>query len=170
MSDSQEFLKYPKGKTEPGTYCECCGRYNARDLTTNVIVWQHNQVLLIHRDHEPFSDYWGLPGGYLDWDESVTAGAQRELFEETGLVAPSMELVTVRSDVSASDGRQNVDMFFLTREVSGVIKVQPGEVKDAQWFSITGLPEKIAFGHREIVLELMPYLTGQISVWPVHVL
>lgn len=170
MADQQEFLKFPRGKISPGTYCEECGRYNARDLTTNVIVWQDNKVLLIKRGIQPFMDYWGLPGGYLDWDETIKAGAQRELFEETGLVAPELELVTIRSDVSSGDGRQNIEMFFLARETRGEIIPQQEEVKDAKWFGVTELPDKVAFGHGDIIFELLPYLTGRIPAWQVQLL
>lgn len=37
-----------------------------------------------------FQGYWGLPCGYLDWDESLTQAMLREVWEECGLYLPSL--------------------------------------------------------------------------------
>ena len=42
------------------------------------------RVLLIRRKHDPFAGRWALPGGFLEIDEAIEAGARRELREETG--------------------------------------------------------------------------------------
>lgn len=37
-----------------------------------------------------FQGYWGLPCGYLDWDETLSQGMVREVWEECGLHLPSL--------------------------------------------------------------------------------
>lgn len=37
-----------------------------------------------------FQGYWGLPCGYLDWDESLCDALLREVWEECGLYLPSL--------------------------------------------------------------------------------
>jgi ADP-ribose pyrophosphatase YjhB (NUDIX family) len=44
-----------------------------------------NQVLLVKRAHPPQQGFWHIPGGKLEWGESVGACAEREVLEETGL-------------------------------------------------------------------------------------
>ena len=54
-----------------------------------------NSVLLINRDARPDDDHYGKfngLGGKLELDESVAAGALRELVEEAGVTATSLSL------------------------------------------------------------------------------
>ena len=39
--------------------------------------------LLVQRGNHPNKGMWSLPGGKIEWRESILSGAQRELFEET---------------------------------------------------------------------------------------
>ncbi|MFP4112448.1 MAG: NUDIX domain-containing protein [Candidatus Woesearchaeota archaeon] len=45
------------------------------------------KVLLHHRLKEPFYDYYGFPGGKIDFGEEILQAAEKELMEETGLTA-----------------------------------------------------------------------------------
>ena len=40
------------------------------------------RVLLVQRGRPPRAGSWGLPGGLLELDETLAAGAQREVYEE----------------------------------------------------------------------------------------
>lgn len=141
----------PTGLIPKGTVCPTCARYNARNITCNVIVWKDQKVLLIQRDHEPGKGLWAIPGGYVGWDETVEESARRELQEETGLVAGKLQFVGTRSDSTAGDERQNIDLYFYTSEVSGEPKQQVGEVKNMDWFSLEELPQPMAFDHGRLL-------------------
>jgi 8-oxo-dGTP diphosphatase len=48
----------------------------------------HDQVLLLLRDNKPglsFANHWTLPGGCVEFNETIEAAVQRELQEEIGL-------------------------------------------------------------------------------------
>jgi len=51
------------------------------------------QILLIKRGGYPYKGSWALPGGFVDIDEDITAAANRELMEETGLSGLYLEQV-----------------------------------------------------------------------------
>lgn len=152
----KNFLKYPTGTIRKGEFCRCCNRYNSRNVTSNLILLdEENRVLLIKRGHDPEAEKWALPGGYLEWDETVEEAAVREIYEETGLRVGEVVLASVRSDLSAGDKRQNVDLMFISREYQGEVKVDGVEIKDAGWFNIEQLPKDIAFGHDKIIKEVV---------------
>jgi 8-oxo-dGTP diphosphatase len=57
-----------------------------------IVVWE-DRVLLVRRGREPLKGHWTLPGGLLEVGESLAAGVEREVREETGLDVEVLELV-----------------------------------------------------------------------------
>ena len=160
MSESL-WINNPTGLIPTGTVCTTCARFNARDITCNVIALVDGKVLLIQRDHEPMKGAWGFPGGYLSWDETLVEGAARELKEETGLQPGKLFFVGTRSDASAGDGRQNIDLYFYTREVTGTPIAQVGEVAAIEWFDPKNLPSPLAFNHGFLLEKFLPEITAR---------
>jgi 8-oxo-dGTP pyrophosphatase MutT (NUDIX family) len=93
---------------------------------------------------------WGYHGGSVDLDESVETAAARELFEETGLTARTLELFGVFSGEDMryvypnGDIVSNVDIVYLCREYSGELRSQAEEVSDLAFFSTECLPNNIS--------------------------
>ena len=93
---------------------------------------------------------WGYAGGSVELDEVVEEAAKRELFEETGLIAESLELFGVFSGKEThyvypnGDEVSNVDIVFICKEYSGELKCQKGEVDELRFFSVEEIPENIS--------------------------
>ena len=45
---------------------------------------RNDKILLVKRKKDPFKENWAIPGGFLEDEEPLEAGATRELKEETG--------------------------------------------------------------------------------------
>jgi ADP-ribose pyrophosphatase YjhB (NUDIX family) len=96
-------------------------------------------VLVRRRDN----GRWGLPGGMVDWGETVTATVQRELAEETGL-----ELVKIRRLVGVysapdRDPRLHSICIVVEADVEGTMQVQDTlEISEVKAFLPTSLPEE----------------------------
>lgn len=158
------WLTNPTGLIPKGEICDHCAKYNARNLTSNLVIVKNNKILLVHRDHEPEKGTWAFPGGYLSWDETVEQAAARELKEETGLEAERLQLIGIRSDESAHDGRQNVDIYFYTNNVTGEMKKQSGEIADIRWFDLDELPKYLAFDHLKLLQSFLPAIKTNFQV------
>ncbi len=120
------------------------------------------EILLIQRGREPFRGKWALPGGFLELDEELQAGAARELKEETGLEGIDLEqLCTIGTIGRDPRGR------LLTVVYWGISRTnqQPcagDDAGQAGWFPVQQLPE-MAFDHADIVATA----TGKLlSVYP----
>lgn len=96
------------------------------------------------------SGCWGEHGGYLEIGETVEEAAKRELFEETGLTANSLEFFGVFSGKETfytypnGDKVANVDVAFLCEDFAGSAEADISEVTDLAWFDIDNLPENIS--------------------------
>lgn len=63
--------------------------------TVGVVCLKGDQVLLIKRGQPPRLNQWSLPGGKLEWGETLEVAALRELKEETGVDAELLGLLDV---------------------------------------------------------------------------
>src|SRR5215831_15792001 len=59
--------------------------YLDHKVVAGAVVWEGGRLLLTRRSIDPAYGKWTFPAGYVDWGESVPAGAERETREETGL-------------------------------------------------------------------------------------
>lgn len=112
-----------------------------------IVVDSENRILLQLRSD---NHCWGYAGGSVELDEVVEEAAKRELFEETGLIAESMELFGVFSGKDThyvypnGDEVSNVDIVYVCRKYSGTLKCQAGEVEELKFFRLDEVPENIS--------------------------
>jgi len=93
---------------------------------------------------------WAYPGGLVDVNEVVEEAAKRELTEETGIVAHSLQLFGVFSGKELyhiypnGDEVSIVDVVYVCKNFSGNIKADNIECADAKFFPIDKLPENMS--------------------------
>src|ERR1700686_678684 len=70
------------------------------------VVWNEaGEVLLIRRGKPPREGSWSIPGGKVEWGESLTDALIREVLEETGIRVEILGLIEVlESRVPGVDG------------------------------------------------------------------
>ncbi len=87
----------PDGKRE--MVCGACAFvfYLNHKVVAGTIPVEDGRILLTRRAIHPAHGKWTFPGGYVDWGETVDAGALRETYEETGLTVELGSLVGVYS-------------------------------------------------------------------------
>ena len=132
--------------------CSHCGRFANRGVTIDAIILKDNQVLLIKRGVEPFKGYWGLPGGYVGWDETIADAVKREVSEELGVKATFVKGLGLYSD-PARHPKQCIDIPHYV-EIEG----EPKAGEDAQefkYFRLNELPEEMAFDHKKLLQDYL---------------
>lgn len=115
------------------------------------------QVLLVERGRDPYKGSWAFPGGFLNIDEDASAGARRELKEETGLTVGQIMQVGAYTDPKR-DPRGRVISIVYVAYLNELQPVQGGDdAAQARWWPADALPP-LAFDHAKImhdVLELI---------------
>ncbi len=92
-----------------------------RILATLCYAVRDGRVLLLHRTKEPNLGLWIAPGGKIEHDESPQECALRELWEETGLRAQSVQLRGIITEVSPRDDYQWLIFIFVTHQADGTV-------------------------------------------------
>lgn len=79
-----------------------------RRISVRGVAIEENKLLCVR--HKSGSDYWALPGGGLEADESLVAGIEREMIEETG-VKPVVGNLLYIQQFKDSD-KEYLEFFF----------------------------------------------------------
>jgi len=122
-------------------------------LTVDAIILKDGEIVLIQRKGEPFQGQYALPGGFVEYGETVEAALRREVFEETGLVVEVRSLVGVYSDPRRDPRGHVVSVAFTAAIVGGVLAGDSDAAKAMLW-DITKLPP-LAFDHGQIVQDAL---------------
>lgn len=120
--------------------------YRNPALTVDVIIEMDEKIVLISRKHPPLG--WAIPGGFVDYGESVEDAAIREAAEETSLQVTLQTLLGVYSD-PARDARRHTASVVYIGQAEGTPKAAD-DAKEARLFSIDDLPE-LCFDHQQIL-------------------
>ncbi|MDG5469955.1 NUDIX hydrolase [Deltaproteobacteria bacterium IMCC39524] len=133
--------------------CPHCGkesqRYRNPFPTVDIIIEIEDRILLIERLNEPFG--WALPGGFVDYGESLEEAAIREAREETGLNLENLQQFKAYSEPKRDPRQHNISMVF-TAEAQEEPKAGD-DAKHARLFSIDELPTKLCFDHATILQD-----------------
>lgn len=130
-----------------GTETEC---YRNPFPTVDVIIEIEGRgVVLILRKHEPQG--WAIPGGFVDYGESLETAAVREAKEETGLT------VTLRGQLHTysrpdRDPRHHTITTVFTATAVGT-PVAADDAKETGIFREDNLPAPLMFDHTEILAD-----------------
>jgi len=133
--------------------CGGCGFvcYLHPKIVAVTIPVRDGRVLLTRRAIEPAHGLWTFPGGYVDWGESLTAAARREMREEVGLDLEPAGLVGI---YSYADAPVVIVVYHVT--VPSGIEAAPDahEVSEAGYFAWEEIPwDALAFRSTREALE-----------------
>jgi 8-oxo-dGTP diphosphatase len=144
-----------------------------RPLTTvDVVIFAVSddalRVLLVQRpvgENEPFSNFWALPGGFVDIerDRDLEACAIRKLKEKTGMVSPYLEQLG-----SWGSAGRDPRGWSATHAYFALMPAVPAGgtlATDAQWFPASAgrVKPRLAFDHGDILEAAIQRLRSKVE-------
>ena len=135
------------------------GAYRNPLLTVDAIIETPSGIVLIKRKNPPYG--WALPGGFVDYGESLEDAVVREAVEETGLDIKITEQFHAYSDPSRDPRHHTVSVVFIAESRDDRIPEAMDDAADVGIFRTDSLPESIAFDHGRILSDYMRYRKGE---------
>ncbi|MDX2214955.1 MAG: NUDIX hydrolase [Oculatellaceae cyanobacterium bins.114] len=123
------------------------------DIIIEMMDRPYRPIVLIERLNPPFG--WAIPGGFVDYGESVEMAALREAEEETGLHVKLIEQFQVYSDPERDPRQHTISIVFLAT-AKGEPKAQD-DAKDVKIFELWQIPTTLCFDHDRILRDYRYY-------------
>jgi purine-nucleoside phosphorylase len=129
--------------TSPGSY------KNPLPTVDLIIEIEDGKILLIQRKNPPFG--WALPGGFVDYGESLEQAAIREAREETSLEVTLTRQFHTYSSPERDPRHHTITTVFIAR---GHGHPQAADdAKEIKAFDLSALPSPLAFDHHQILKD-----------------
>jgi ADP-ribose pyrophosphatase YjhB (NUDIX family) len=88
-------------------------------LATSAVIFRDDEILLVQRAKEPGRGRYSLPGGRVEWGETVAQALHREIAEETGLTVELIQLAGIREVLPRAANGHFVVLSYAARWTGG---------------------------------------------------
>lgn len=116
-------------------------------VTVDIIIEYKGGIILIKRKNPPLG--WALPGGFVDYGESLEEAAVREAKEETGLDVELVRQFHTYSQPDRDPRFHTITTVYIAKAVGSL--AAGDDAIEAVLFSKNELPHNIVFDHSKIL-------------------
>ena len=115
-----------------------------------IFLIKNNTVLLGKRKNCYGEGTWALPGGHLEYGESIIECAKRELREELGIEGLELQIISIVDNID--ERGHYLHISFLLEKFNGEIQcMEPELCYEWKFFEIDNLPQDIFKPHQKIL-------------------
>lgn len=144
--------------------------YERLSLAVDILVFTLDEkhylnVLLKKRKNFPYKNMWGLPGGFVEPDESLEDASNRVLLEKTGLKNLHMEQLYTFGSVNRDPRMRIVSVAYIVFIPRSAICSLDA---DSEFFKVTMNEdnsinfESLAFDHKEMIEVALSRIAGKL--------
>ena len=124
------------------------------DIIIEIDVAGDKKIVLIKRKNPPHG--WAIPGGFVDYGESLEDAARREALEETGITVELIRQFHTYSDPARDRRKHTISTVFIARGTGE--PAASDDAADAGLFGFHEIPRDLAFDHSKIMDD---YIRGR---------
>ena len=120
-------------------------------IAVSAAIFRDDKVLLVRRARSPAKGFYSLPGGRVEFGESLAIALHREVEEETALTIDIVGLAGWREVLPATGSGHYVIMSFAARWIAGE-PVLNDELDDFKWLAPDAIGDlRVTAGLHEII-------------------
>jgi 8-oxo-dGTP diphosphatase len=123
--------------------------------TTDAVIRDNNNIILVRRKYAPFKDKYALPGGFIKYNEDPEQAVIREVREETNLAVEIIRKIGVYDQKGRDPRGKIISTAYECRLVRDISKMIGGDdAKAAEAISIERIKTmELAFDHKQILKD-----------------
>lgn len=118
--------------------------------TVDIIIKVKDGIVLIKRKNPPYG--WAIPGGFVDYGETLEDAAVREAKEETSLDVTLLRQFHTYSEPGRDPRHHTISTVYIA-SAEGEPQAADDAVEAGIFSNMDSLPEDMAFDHREILKD-----------------
>lgn len=123
------------------------------DIIVELLDRPHRPIVLIERKNPPYG--WAIPGGFVDYGESMETAACREAQEETGLDVRLVEQFHVYSNPERDPRQHTISLVFIAT-ATGTPEAAD-DAKHLEVFDMWQIPKNLCFDHDRVLQDYLTY-------------
>ena len=143
--------KVPDGDTHERKICSVCSHifYENPNIVTGVIPIFEDKILICKRAIQPRKNFWTVPSGFMEMNETLKEAALRECDEEAGVRPKITDLHTIY------DLPHIGQVYMLFKGICDTDQHSPGiETIESKWVTYDQIPwDEIAFSSVTFALK-----------------
>jgi 8-oxo-dGTP diphosphatase len=100
-----------------------------------IVLNDKGQFIMGKRKGSHGSGKWHIPGGHLEFKETLEECAKREVFEETGLIIDNIKPLSFGNHIFEKDDKHYISIYLIGMITGGQLELrEPHKCKEWQWF------------------------------------
>ncbi len=109
-----------------------------------VFVFKNKKFIMGCRKGAHGDGSWSVPGGHLEFGETIEEGAKREVLEETGLKIKNVKLAGITNDIFTNEDKHYITIWTLSDwEMGEPTITEPDKFLKLNWRDFETLPENL---------------------------
>ena len=137
-------------------------KYKIPSLTADIFIFNNDfEFILIKRKNDPYKDCWALPGGFVEYGETVESAAVREAKEETSIDVKLIDLVNVYSKPDRDPRGHTITVAYTAKGNMDDMKADD-DAAEIGIFKYENLNKiNIAFDHEKIIKDCLKIIENK---------